>query len=85
MISLDAANCIAREDEHFTEFELHSFAASLNNASTAGRSNIVSFFDHAVNGESRISLQAFIFDLGVESILAFESFVAMKYPYNIVW
>ena len=84
MIGLDAADRVAREDEHFTEFELHSFSASLNNASTAGRSNTVSFFDHAVNGESRISLKVFFFDLGVECILAFESFVAMKHPYDII-
>jgi len=71
MIGLEAANCVAREGEHLTEFELHSFAASFSNAPTAGRSNTISFFDHAVNGESRISLKVFIFDLGVECLLAF--------------
>ena len=84
MKGLEAANCVARKGEHLTEFELQSFVASFSNAPTARHINTVSLFDHAINGENRISLKAFIFDLGVEGILAFESFVSMKYPYDIV-
>ena len=51
MIGLEAADCIAREGEHLTEFELQSFASSFSNAPTAGHNNTVSLFDHAINGE----------------------------------